>query len=204
MQTRCLMMLAAIFVLASSSVALGQARFPDIPRDQLTEAQKEVSDAIASGPRGGVRGPFGPLLRSPELTDRVQKLGEYLRFNSSLSPRLNEMAILINARIWETKYEWFAHKPLAVKGGLAESIADDLAQNKRPSNMKADEEVVYDMCMALHKTHFVDDAVFKRAVSVLGERGVIDLVAVSGYYTLISMVLNIAEVPLPPGAKSPW
>jgi len=198
------MMLAAIFVLASSSVALGQARFPDIPHDQLTEAQKAVSDAISSGPRGGVRGPFGPLLRSPELTDRVQKLGEYLRFNSSLSPRLNEMAILINARTWESKYEWFAHKPLAVKGGLAESIADDLAQNKRPSNMKADEEVVYDICMALHKTHFVDDALFKRAVSVLGERGVIDLVAVSGYYTLISMVLNVAEVPLPPGAKSPW
>jgi 4-carboxymuconolactone decarboxylase len=154
---------------------LGQARFPDIPRDRLTEAQKEVYDAIASGPRGGVRGPFGPLLRSPELTDRVQKLGEYLRFNSSLSPRLNEMAILINARTWESKYEWFAHKPLAVKGGLAESIADDVAQNKRPSNMKPDEEVVYDMCMALHKTHFVDDALFKRAVSVLGERGVIDL-----------------------------
>ena len=204
MQTVCLMMPAAIFVLVSSSVALGQARFPDIPRDQLTEAQKEVNDAIASGPRGGVRGPFGPLLRSPELTDRVQKLGEYLRFNSSLSPRLNEMAILINARTWESKYEWFAHKPLAVKGGLAESITDDLAQNKRPSNMKPDEEVVYDMCMALHMAHFVDDALFKRAVSVLGERGVIDLVAVSGYYTLISMVLNVAEVPLPPGAKSPW
>jgi len=204
MQTVCLMMFAAIFVLVSSSVALGQARFPDIPRDRLTEAQKEVYDAIASGPRGGVRGPFGPLLRSPELTDRVQKLGEYLRFNSSLSPRLNEMAILINARTWESKYEWFAHKPLAVKGGLAESITDDLAQNKRPTNMKPDEEVVYDICMGLHKTHFVDDAVFKRAVSVLGERGVIDLVAVSGYYTLISMVLNVAEVPLPPGAKSPW
>ena len=198
------MMLAAIFVLASSSVVLGQARFPDIPRDQLTEAQKEVSDAIASGPRGGVRGPFGPLLRSPELTDRVQKLGEYLRFNSSLSPRLNEMAILINARFWESKYEWYAHKPLAVKGGLVESIAEELAQNKRPSNMKADEEVVYDVCIALHKLHFVDDALFKRAIDLLGERGVIDLIAVSGYYTLISMVLNVAGTSLPAGASSPW
>lgn len=204
MQTVSLRQLAAFAILASSTVALGQARFPDIPRDQLTDAQKQVYDAIASGPRGGVRGPFGPLLRSPELTDRIQKLGEYLRFNSSLSPRLNEMAILINARFWESKYEWFAHKPLAVKGGLAESIADELAQGKRPSNMKPDEEVIYDVCMALHKTHFVDDALFKRAVSVLGERGVVDLVAVSGYYTLISMVLNVAEIPLPPGAKSPW
>lgn len=114
------------------------------------------------------------------------------------------MAILINARFWESKYEWFAHKPLAVKGGLSESIADDLAQKKRPSNMKPDEEVVYDLCMALHKTHFVEDGIFKRAVSALGERGVIDLVAVSGYYTLISMVLNVAEIPLPVGASSPW
>ena len=86
-----------------------QARFPQVPRDQLTDAQKQVYDAIAGGPRGGVRGPFGPLLRSPELADRVQKLGEYLRFDSSLPARLNEMAILINARFWESKYEWNAH-----------------------------------------------------------------------------------------------
>ena len=204
-QTTFLKTLAALLlVFASSTVAWGQTRFPNIPRDQLSEAQKQVYDAIAGGPRGGVRGPFGPLLRSPELTDRVQKLGEYLRFNTSLPPRLNEMAILINARFWESKYEWHAHKPLAVKGGLAESLAEELAQNQRPRNMKADEEVVYDMCMALHKTHFVDDALFKRAIDLLGERGVIDLIAVSGYYTLISMVLNVAETPLPAGASSPW
>lgn len=204
MQRLSLKVLAAVLLCASSAFASGQARFPEIPRDQMTEAQKHVYDAIAGGPRGGVRGPFGPLLRSPELTDRVQKLGEYLRFNSSLPPRLNEMAILINARFWESKYEWFAHRPLALKGGLAEAITVDLAQNKRPGNMQPDEEVVYDLCMALHKTHFVDDALFKRAVDALGERGVVDLVAVSGYYTMISMVLNVAEIPLPAGASPPW
>ena len=181
-----------------------EPRFPDLKREQMTDAQKRVYDAIAGGPRGGVRGPFGPLLRSPELTDRVQKLGEYLRFNTSLPARLNEFAILINARFWDSKYEWYAHKPLAIKGGLADSIADDLAQNKRPANMKPDEELVYDFCTILHRQHFVDDALFKRAVSTLGEQGVIDLVAVSGYYTLVSMVLNVAEIPLPPGEKSPW
>jgi 4-carboxymuconolactone decarboxylase len=183
---------------------LQKLRFPDIPRDQLTDAQTHVFDAIAGGPRGGVRGPFGPLLRSPELADRVQKLGEYLRFGSSLPPRLNEMAILINARFWESKYEWNAHKPFALKGGLAESIADDLAHDRRPRGMKPDEEIVYDICTTLHKTHFVDDALFKRALGVLGERGVVDLVAVSGYYTLVSMVLNVAEIPLPAGAAAPW
>lgn len=145
-----------------------------------------------------------PLLRSPELTDRVQKLGEYLRYKTSLPVRLNEFAILINARFWDSKYEWYAHMPLAIKGGLAESIAEDLAQNKRPANMKPDEELIYDFCTTLHRQHFVDDALFKRAVAMLGEQSVIDLIAVSGYYTLVSMVLNVAEIPLPPGEKSPW
>jgi 4-carboxymuconolactone decarboxylase len=180
----------------------------------MTEAQKRVFDSIASGPRaavrsslgpdGAVRGPWGPLLLSPELTDRLQKVGEYLRFNSSLPARLSEFAIIINARFWDSKYEWSSHKPLAIKGGLAESIASDLAQNKRPANMKPDEELVYDFCTTLHREHFVPDPLFKRAVAMLGERGVMDLIGVSGYYTLISMVLNVAEIPLPAGEKSPW
>jgi len=187
-----------------SSAQTKEPRFPDLKRDQMTDAQKRVYDSIAGGPRGAVRGPFGTLLRSPELADRVQKLGEYLRFNTSLPARLNEFAILINARFWESKYEYYAHRPLAIKGGLADSIADDLAKNKRPANMKPDEELVYEFCTILHRKHFVDDGLFKRAVATFGEQGVIDLVAVSGYYTLVSMVLNVAEIPVPPGEKSPW
>jgi 4-carboxymuconolactone decarboxylase len=170
----------------------------------MTEAQQRVYRAIAGGPRGGVRGPFNALLRSPELADRVQKVGEYLRFESSLPARLNELAILINAHFWGSKYEWYAHRPLAEKGGLAPAIADDVARNTRPSSMQPDEAVVYDFCTALHTTHAVDDALFARAVATVGERGVIDLIGVSGYYTLVSMVLNVAEIPLPTGAASPW
>jgi 4-carboxymuconolactone decarboxylase len=151
-----------------------------------------------------VRGPFNALLRSPELADRVQKVGEYLRFNTSLPARLNELAILINARFWGSQYEWYAHRPLALKGGLAESIADDLARNTRPANMQPDETVVYEFCTALHTQHAVDDALFSLAVAVLGEHGVMDLIGVSGYYTLVSMVLNVADIPLPLGETSPW
>ncbi|HXU87676.1 MAG TPA: carboxymuconolactone decarboxylase family protein [Methylomirabilota bacterium] len=179
-------------------------RYPELRPEQMTEAQQRVYRAIAGGPRGGVRGPFNALLRSPELADRVQKVGEYLRFESSLPPRLNEFAILINARFWGSKYEWYAHRPLAEKGGLAPAIADDVARNTRPSRMEPDEAVVYDFCTALHTTHEVDDALFARAVATVGERGVIDLIGVSGYYTLVSMVLNVAEIPLPAGAASPW
>jgi 4-carboxymuconolactone decarboxylase len=183
---------------------MASRRFPEQSREQMTEAQRRVYDAIAGGPRGGVRGPFAALLRSPELADRVQKVGEYLRFNSALPPRLNELAILVNARFWSSKYEWFAHRPLALKAGLAPSIADDLARDRRPANMRADEELVYDFCTTLHRQHFVDDALFERAVAAVGERGVIDLIGVSGYYTLVSMTLNVADVPLPPGEPSPW
>jgi 4-carboxymuconolactone decarboxylase len=180
-----------------------EPRFAEIKPEQMTDAQKRVYDEIAAS-RGSVRGPFGVLLRSPELADRWQRLGEYVRFRTSLPPRLNEFAILITARFWGSKYEWFAHKPLAIKGGLAESIAEDLAQNKRPANMKPDEELVYEFCTTLQRKHFVDGALFKRAIETLGERGVIDLVAVIGFYVAVSMVLNVAEIPIPPGEKSPW
>ncbi len=186
-----------------AGVRTKEPRFAEIPREQMTEEQKRVVEEIISS-RGGVRGPFGVLLRSPELADRWQKLGGYVRFKSSLPPRLNEFAILITARFWGSKFEWFAHRPLAVKGGLAESIADELAQNKRPANMKPDEELVYDFCMTLHREHFIDDRLFKRAMETLGERGVVDLIAVNGFYGAVSMVLNVAEIPIPPDAKSPW
>ena len=179
-------------------------RFPPLTREQMTETQKRVYDGIVSGPRGGARGPFNALLRSPELADRVQKLGEYLRFNSSLPARLNEFAIIINARFWGSKYEFFAHRTLALKAGLAPSIADDVARNARPAGMKPDEELIYDFCTTLHRQHFIDDALFKRTVEAHGEQGVMDLIGVSGYYTIVSMVLNVADVPLPPGEPSPW
>jgi 4-carboxymuconolactone decarboxylase len=179
-------------------------RFRELPKDGMTDAQKRVYDAIAGGPRGSVRGPFAVLLRSPELADRVQKLGEHLRFHSTLPPRLNEFAILINARFWGSKYEWYAHRPIALKGGLAESIAHDVANGRRPAGSKDDEALVFDFCSVLHRQHFVDDALFQRAVSTLGEQGVVDLIGVSGYYTLVSMVLNVAEVPRPAGVASPW
>jgi 4-carboxymuconolactone decarboxylase len=179
-------------------------RFPTLSREQMTDTQRRAYDAIVAGPRGGARGPFNALLRSPELADRVQKVGEYLRFRSSVPARLNELAILVNARFWGSKLEFYAHRVLALKAGLAPAIADAVAANTRPADMKPDEALVYDFCTALHRQHVVDDALFERAVAAVGEPGVMDLIGVSGYYTLVSMVLNVAEVPLPDGEKSPW
>ena len=179
-------------------------RFAELTREQMTDEQKKAYDAIVSGPRGGARGPFNVLLRSPQLADTVQRVGAHLRFDSSLPPRLNELAIIINARFWRSKYEWYAHRALALKAGLPEAHADAIARDERPKGMQPDEEIVYDFCTTLHRDHFVGDALFERAKAAFGEQGVVDMIGVSGYYTLVSMVLNVAEVPLPPGVPEPW
>jgi len=191
--------------LAICTAAAAQAgdRFPELKLDQMSAEQRNVAEAIVAGPRRGMAGPFNAWLRSPELADRLQKVGEYVRFKTSLPPRLNELAILITAREWTSQYEWYAHHPLALNAGLDPKIAAAVAAGERPAGMAEDESVVYDFCIELHRNKHVDDATYKAAVAKLSEQGVIDLIGVSGYYTAVSMTLNVAEVPLPEGEKPP-
>jgi len=207
--------LAAAALVAASAAAQAADRFPVLKPEQMTPEQTKLIQSLLAGPRGGgdtspeavnrvlTRGPFNAWARSPELGDRLQKVGEYIRFNTSIPLRLNEFAILITARHWTSQYEWFAHLPLALKAGLDPKIAADLANNKRPANMKEDEATVYDFCTQLHRTKKVTDATYKKAVELFGEKGVTDLVGVSGYYTAVSMTLNVAEVQVPAGEKNP-
>lgn len=178
-------------------------RFRKLAPEEMTDAQRAVYDGIAGGPRGGVRGPFNALLRSPELADRAQKLGEHLRFHSSLAPRLNELAILITARYWSAQYEWYAHQKAGAKAGLDLQLMAELAQGRRPAGMDPDEATVYDFCTELHEKKAVSDAAFQAALERFGEHGVVDMIGVSGYYTLVSMVLNVDRAPLPEGVAPP-
>jgi 4-carboxymuconolactone decarboxylase len=171
--------------------------------DAMTPAQRAVAEAIASGPRGGLRGPFQAWLRSPDLADRLQKVGEYLRFSSAVPRRLNELAILITARAWDAQYEWYAHHRLAMEAGLDPAVAAAVAEGRHPPVLRADEAVVYDFCTELRANRNVSDATLAAALELLGEQGVIDLIAVSGYYDVVSMTLNVAEVPLPDGVSPP-
>jgi len=191
------------WLLMTVATASAADRFPGLALDQMTPDQKKVAEAIMSGPRKSLSGPFNAWLRSPELADRLQRVGEYVRFNTSLPPRLNEFAILITAREWTAQYEWYAHRPLALKAGLDPRTADDLAAGKRPAAMQDDEAIIYDFCVQLHRRKNVDDATFKAALEKLGEKGVIDLIGVTGYYDVVSMTLNLAEVPLPQGIDPP-
>jgi len=183
--------------------AIAADRFPQLGPDQMTPDQKRVADAIQSGPRRSLSGPFNAWLRSPELADRLQKVGEYVRFNTSLPHRLNEFAILIAARQSTAQYEWYAHYRLAIKEGLQPSVANDVAEERFPAGMNDDEKIVYEFCMQLHQTKTVKDATFQAAVDKFGEQGVVDLIAVTGYYDLVSMTLNVAQVPLPAGVSPP-
>jgi 4-carboxymuconolactone decarboxylase len=189
-------------------------RFQPIPTDELTPDQRALADAIRSGPRSSLKnsaaarpgplgGPFNVWLRSPGIGNLIQSLGAEIRFRSSLPAKLNEFAIIITARHWTSQYEWFAHHRLALEAGLDPAIGEAVAQGRRPSKMDADETIVYDFSRELHETQGVSDATYQAAVDRFGERGVMDLIAVNGFYVLVSMALNVDRTPLPGGAPEP-
>jgi 4-carboxymuconolactone decarboxylase len=179
--------------------ASAQNRMLPIPADKMTEAQKKAAAEFEAA-RGALSGPWAVILRSPEMINRARGLSDYLRFNSSLPPRLSEFVILITAREWSQNYEWNAHHPLAVKGGLSPEIAKAVAEGRRPEQMADDEAALYDFCIELHRHRSVSDATYARALAKFGEQGVVDAIGLTGWYTLVAMVLNTARTPLPAGA----
>lgn len=189
----------AVLVVGSSNTALwAQERMPPIPTEKLSEAQKKAKAEFEAA-RGSATGPWAVILRSPDMLNRARGLSDYLRFNSSLPPRLSEFVILITAREWSQSYEWNAHHPLAMKGGLNPEIAKAVAEGRRPEKMAEDETALYDFCIELHRNRSVSDATYARAVSKFGEQGVVDAIGLSGWYTLVAMALNTSRTPLPPG-----
>jgi 4-carboxymuconolactone decarboxylase len=195
----------AISVLfAGSALALTGERMAEIPLDKMTAAQRTIAEAIMSGPRKGMGGPFNAWLRSPELADRLQKVGEYVRFNSSLDRRVNELAIIMTAHHWGSQYEWYAHAPLAIKAGLDPAVVAAIGAGKKPDNMKDDEAIVWEFTTQLRRDHGVDDAIYAKALEKFGENGIMDLVAVNGYYDVVSMTLNVARVAPPADAQLPF
>lgn len=182
--------------------AVAQPRMPELQPGKMTADQKTMYEAIMAGPRHSIEGPFNAWLRSPQLGDRLQKVGEYLRFNTSLPHNLNEFAILITAVEWKSGFEWYAHYPLAIKAGLEPDVAKDLQEGRRPSKMSADETLIYDFSTQLQRQRQVSNAVYDGVVKRFGEQGVVDLTALLGYYNVVSMTLNVAEVLPPPGTKT--
>ena len=178
-------------------------RVPQLTIEQLNAQQKALADEILKVSSVGLGGPYNALLRSPELGKRMFALLDYLRFNTSVPRRLNEFAILIQARLWTSQVEWLAHYPLALKEGLSEATAADLKAGRRPASMKPDEAAVYDLCMEISTTHKVSDATYRRAAQLLTEQQLVDLVTLSGTYTTLAMLMNAVEQGVPPGTAPP-
>jgi 4-carboxymuconolactone decarboxylase len=173
---------------------------PPLAEAAMNEAQRAAAAALIAGPRGGVKGPFIPLLRSPELMDALGKVGEVLRFRSALPQRLGEFAMLVISREWTQQFEWAVHAPLALKAGLKQDTLRSLADGRRPEAMAADEALVYDLCQELLRTRGLSDATYAGAVALLGEQGLVDLLGTIGYFTTVSMILNVAHTPAASGA----
>jgi polar amino acid transport system substrate-binding protein len=176
-------------------------RFKPLTYEQMTPEQKTMAEHVLAGDRGSLNGPYNVFLRSPEMGDLAQKYGAYMRYHSSIPHKLNEFAILITGRFWNSQYEWYAHRQYALKAGLSPAVIDAVAAGRQPTSMQPDEEIVYNFCHDLLNTRQVSDAYFKAAVDRFGERGVVDLIGVMGYYHLVSMVLNVDRYPLPAGVK---
>jgi len=181
-----------------------EPRFPLLSMEQLTDAQKPLGEEIMKISSVGLGGPYNPLLRSPVLGQRMFDLWHYLRWETSVPLKLNELAILIVARQWRSQVEWYAHAPLAIKAGLAPDIVADLKANKRPANMPPEEAAVYDFVTELTTEHAVADETFARAKKLLGEQQVVDLTTVTGCYLATAMLLAMAEQSVPPGKEEPF
>jgi 4-carboxymuconolactone decarboxylase len=176
-------------------------RLPPLEPAAMNEAQCAAAAALAAGPRGGVKGPFIALLRSPELMQRLGEVGEYLRFRSALEKRIGELLMLIVSREWTQQFEWAVHVPLALDAGVKRETIDSLAAGRRPAAMAPDEAIAYDFSLELLRRKGVSDSTYAAALAQFGERGLVDLLGVLGYFSAVSMVLNVAHTPPPEGAR---
>lgn len=203
--------LIALLLCSTSTMALAQTatdakpkRFPQLTMENLPPQSIPLAKEIVAISSVGLAGPYNVMLRSPVFADRMKRLLDYLRFETSLPKRLNEFAILIQGRLWSSQVEWYAHYPLALKAGLPASVADDLKANIRPRNMQPDEAAVYDVSMMMSTEHAISDALFQSAKAALGEQQLVDLIAVSGTYVTVAMLLSLGEESSPADKPLPF
>jgi 4-carboxymuconolactone decarboxylase len=176
---------------------MGKERFKPLEKEAMSAEQRRVAQALIDGPRHGLPGPFQALLRSPELADRVRNLGDYVRFQNSLPAKVCELVILMVARFWSARYEWYAHRRHARSAGLDPAIVDAIDEGRRPDRLDAEEALVYDFVSELLEHKDVNDLTYRAAIDRFGERGVIDMASTAGYYCFVSLILNMERHPVP-------
>lgn len=177
------------------------SRLPELRPDQMSPEQQRVHDEIAAGPRGQVVGPLKVWLHSPELADRTQKLGAYVRFHSTLPPELSELAILVTAQAWRADFEWYSHVGPARAAGISDAVIEAIRTGADPALEEARSRAVYALARELHETRSLSEETHAHAEAALGRQQLVDLVGLLGYYTLVAMTLNAFDVPTPDGSR---
>jgi 4-carboxymuconolactone decarboxylase len=180
------------------------ARYKELTVAEMNPAQKAAHDEIIAGKRGRFGGPFQLLIRAPDICRPAARMGEHLRWGTSLPDRLSELAIITTARFWRAQYEWYAHAPLAEKGGVPKAAIEAIRIGGTPEFTAADETLVYKLCTEIFKTQRLSDPSFAAGIEAFGERGVVEIVSLIGYYTLIGNTLNVFQVGLPDGTPLPF
>jgi 4-carboxymuconolactone decarboxylase len=197
--------LLAFAVAIPAAHAEDAGRFAPLKAEELTPPQKALADRLTAPPRNGNfnNPPYRAYIRSPELAERLIALADYLRWHTSLPLRLSELAILITAREWTAQYEWYAHYPHALEGGLDPKVAAAIAAGGRPDGMKDDETALFDLVTSLHREKKVSDTVYKAAFDKFGERGIMDIIGIIGFYGITSMTLATLQAGVPDGKPLP-
>jgi 4-carboxymuconolactone decarboxylase len=210
-------------LLLAAPAAFGQDRMPKIPDDRLSPAQKQaieqrraeqqarseacrdpkMDSAKCTAEYFDIHGPMVPLLRSPDVMIAANSMGNYLEFKTALPPKIRELVILMAAREWTQQYVWNSHYKSAANHGLSPEIIKAVSEGRRPAAMSDDEAVAYDFCDELHKNRSISDATYASALSKFGEQGIIDMTSTDGFYSFLSMVMNVARTPLPKNAAAP-
>jgi len=197
------LLFTSVLFLGLSVLVGAQDRMPAIPFEKMNDLQKKCAEEIIKGPRGALSGPYVPLIRSPELMDRAQRVGEHLRYKSAIGNKLSELVILVVARHWTQQVEWSIHEPIAIKVGIEPELVQAIAAGRRPTDMSEDEETVYDFCSELHTNKCISDPTYDRALARFGEQGVIDILGINGYYTFLAMIMNGTRTAVPDGKPAP-
>jgi 4-carboxymuconolactone decarboxylase len=193
-----------VLCLSGGGRAIAQDRLPTIPPAKYDEVQKKAAEEFLAARKVPVFRPFEPLMHSPEVMTVARQMGDYLRYKSAIGTTLSELVILVTSREWGQDYEWHVHAPIALKQGIKKEIVDAIAEGRRPAGMSAEEEICYEFSTELHRNKRVSDMTYDRAVKRFGEKGVVDLAAINGYYTFLAMAMNTSRMQVPPnGLKLP-
>jgi 4-carboxymuconolactone decarboxylase len=177
------------------------SRLPELRYEDMTAEQQRIHDEIAAGPRGRVEGPLKVWLHAPKLATHAQKLGAHARFQSALPPELSELAILVTGATWKAEFEWYAHARLAREAGIADSVIEAIRKGEEPRLEDEKSRAVYAVAHELHHSRALSDATYAMGERALGHEGMVDLIGILGYYSLVSMTLNAFRVPTPDGSK---